>query len=319
MTDLHELVSRLKELARDIGKTPSRAEFCLSGVSDYSIRMAGGYNKILEAADLTSRKFDKAVTPAPRVLIFDIETAPLLAYVWKLWDENIGLNQLLSGTYLLSWAAKWLGEPEVFYADQRNAPDIEDDSEILKGLWELLDQADIVITHNGDRFDIKKVNSRFIKHGIKPPSSFRSIDTLKVAKRYFGFDSNKLEFLAKYLACTPKSGHQRFAGFELWKQCVFHRNPEAFIEMEDYNRQDVLTLEEVYLKLRPYMRNHPNFNVFTDSLEARCFCGGEYEEKEYAFTNTAKHVRSICKVCGAEAKDRQNILSKDKKETLLRS
>jgi hypothetical protein len=82
----------------------------------------------------------------PRVLLFDIETAPILGYVWRLWDQNVALNQIASDWYVLAWAAKWRGEKEVHYMDQRFAPDMENDKAILKGIWKLLDEADIVVT-----------------------------------------------------------------------------------------------------------------------------------------------------------------------------
>ena len=133
----------------------------------------------------------------PKILIYDIETAPILGYVWGLWQNNVGLNQIESDWYALSWSAKWLGSPEdeVMYMDQRHAKNIEDDSKMLKDIWKLLDEADIVITQNGKKFDQKKLNARFIMHGMKPPNSYRHIDTLQIAKRVFGFTSNKLEYM----------------------------------------------------------------------------------------------------------------------------
>src|ERR1700722_10331801 len=136
-----------------------------------------------------------------KVLLFDIETAPIIGYVWGLWDQTVGLNQIKSDWHLLSWSAKWLDDPasKVMYMDQRNEKNIENDKNILKALWKLLDAADVVITQNGIRFDSKKVNARFILNGMKPPSSYKHIDTCKIASRVFGFTSNKLEYLTDKL------------------------------------------------------------------------------------------------------------------------
>lgn len=130
----------------------------------------------------------------PKVLIFDIETAPLMSYVWQLYDQNIGLSQVQSDWHVLAWSAKWLDDPtcKIMYMDQRYAPNIEDDSGILKEIWKMLDEADIVITQNGRKFDQKKLNARFILNGFKPPSSYKHIDTLVIARKHFGFTSNKL-------------------------------------------------------------------------------------------------------------------------------
>ena len=123
----------------------------------------------------------------PRVLILDIETAPILACVWKIWDECVGLNQIKQDWHVLSWAARWIDDPagEVMYRDQRNAKKLEDDKALITPLWHLLDEADVVVTQNGVSFDIRKLNARFILNGMQPPSSYKNVDTLLIAKRRF--------------------------------------------------------------------------------------------------------------------------------------
>ncbi|MEM4726497.1 MAG: ribonuclease H-like domain-containing protein, partial [Nitrososphaerales archaeon] len=182
----------------------------------------------------------------PKVLLFDIETAPMLGYIWSLWDNDIALNQLYSDWHILSWSAKWLNAPEdqVMYMDQRYAKKIEDDSEILKYIWQLLDKADIVITQNGKSFDQKKLNARFIMNKFQPPSTYKHIDTKMLAQKYFGFTSTKLEYMTNKL-CTKykKLKPKKFSGFEMWRECLAG-NMEAWKEMELYNKHDVLSLEE---------------------------------------------------------------------------
>ena len=254
----------------------------------------------------------------PRVLIFDIETAPVLGYVWTLWNNNVGLNQIENDWYILSWSAKWLGEDEVMYKDQRDAKNIEDDKKLLKGIWDLLDEADVVITQNGKAFDVKKLNARFIINGFEPPSSYQHIDTRQIAKRRFGFTSNKLEYMTDKLCDLKKSKHAKFSGFELWKQCL-KGNKEAWNEMEEYNRMDVLSLEELYTKLIPW-DNSVNFNVYHNSLENACTCGStEFKRAGYHMTNSGKYQRYKCKSCGKEYRDGENLLSKNKRKSLLKS
>src|SRR5690606_10614258 len=104
---LHELAQALKKLAKELGETPTRDEFMASGASDYSIRMAGNYTKILAAAGLESRA-QALKDYTPKVLVFDIETSPIIAHVWSLWDQNVGLNQIMTEWHIMSWSAKWL-------------------------------------------------------------------------------------------------------------------------------------------------------------------------------------------------------------------
>lgn len=254
----------------------------------------------------------------PRVLLFDIETAPIIAYAWGLYDQNIGLNQIKSDWHVLSWSAKWLGEKKIMYADQRKAKRIEDDKKILFQIWKLLDEADVVITQNGIKFDVKKLNARFIYHGFQPPSSFRHIDTLRLAKKHFGFTSNKLEYLSKTLKTkTQKLTQRKFGGFDLWRECLA-KNMEAWREMEKYNKADVITLEQVYKKLIPW-DSSINFNIYTDDHVHTCKCGStSFKKRGFFYTNLGKFQRYKCNQCGAESRDPKNLFSKEKRDSLKR-
>lgn len=253
-----------------------------------------------------------------KILILDIETAPNLGYVWGLWDQNIALNQIESEWFILSFSAKWLGKKEIMYLDSRNQKNIEDDTKILKKLHKLLNEADVVIAHNGDKFDIKKINARFILNGFKPPKPFRTIDTLKIAKKHFAFTSNKLEYLTDKL-CTKykKQKSKKFNGFSLWKECL-NGNKKAFKEMELYNKYDVLSLEELYMKLEPW-GNTINFNVY-NSDGTTCSCGSKNVVKnEHRYTNTSKKQLYQCRDCGKNYCSGENLLDKKLKKTMLKN
>lgn len=255
----------------------------------------------------------------PKILIFDIETAPIIGHVWSLWENNVGLNQIEKDWHILAWAAKWWGDkPEkTMYMDQRKAKKIEDDKVILKGIWKLLDEADIVITQNGKMFDEKKLNARFILNGFKPPSSYRHVDTKIIASKKFGFTSNKLEYMTDKL-CTKfkKLKHKRFPGHELWTECL-KGNKTAWKEMERYNKHDVLATEELYKKFQPW-DNSIDYNLYNDSSESMvCSCGSkDLRKKGYAYTSVAKYQRYQCNDCGAQTRGRINLLSKEKKASL---
>lgn len=256
----------------------------------------------------------KAVSKkSPRVLLFDIETAPIRAHIWSIWQQGVGLNQIESDWYVLSFCAKWLGEDEIFYYDQRNAEDMEDDSDILHKLWHLLNEADIVVGQNSRRFDTKKVNARFIMNGFPKPSSFRQIDTMEIAKKQFGFTSNKLEYMTEKLCKTyKKSKHKKFVGHELWSECL-KGNIEAWNEMEEYNRLDVLSLEELYNILSSWDNTLPNFDVFVDDVLDMSV----WEEDGFVYSNLGKYRRYRNKETGVQRRSRINLLSKEKRQSLL--
>lgn len=259
----------------------------------------------------------KKILVGPKVLLLDIETSPLMSYTWGLWQQNVALNQIKQDWHLLSFSAKFLGDSKIIYRDQRNKKDITDDKALLKEIWELLDEADIVITQNGKKFDIKKLNARFIINGFPPPSSFKQIDTLVMARKYFGFTSNKLEYLSNTLNKKFKKQTKReFSGFDLWKECLAN-NLKAWKEMEKYNKYDVLALEEVYEKLIPW-DSSINFNLYKDENDViSCKCGStSFLKRGFAYTTKGKYQRYRCNKCGAETRDTVNLFTKDQKKKL---
>lgn len=256
----------------------------------------------------------------PRVLLFDIESAPLISFTWGIWEQNIGLNQIKQDWHVLAWAAKWLDDPvsKIMYMDQRKEKNIENDKRLLEGIWKLLDEADIVITQNGRSFDQKKLFARFILNGMSPPSSFKHIDTKVLAKKHFAFTSNRLEYLSDKLNTKYKKlKHHEFSGFELWKECLAG-NLKAWNVMEKYNKYDVLSLEELYKKLAPWGTGI-NFSIYNDSLNHTCECGSEeFKKNGYFYSAKGKYQRFKCLECGAESRDKNNLLTDAKKASLRR-
>lgn len=255
----------------------------------------------------------------PKVLIFDIETAPIKAYVWGLFDQNVGLNQIVDDWSVLGWSAKWLGDPEkkIMHQDQSKVKDIKNDKGIVTAIWKLLNQADIVITQNGKAFDIKKLNARFAIHDLGPVAPFKHIDTCEMAKKKFGFTSNKLEYLSSIL-CKKyrKLPHKKFPGFELWDQCL-KGNKTAWAEMKKYNDYDVLSLEELYLAIRAWDKTI-NFNLYVDPDNLLCNCGGEYVRRGFTVLTSGKYQRYTCTDCGHWGRDSVNILPSVKRSRIIR-
>ena len=179
-----------------------------------------------------------------RVLFLDIETAPNLGFCWGKWEQNI--IDFKRHWFMLSFSMKWQGERS---AHTFVLPDFrgyvsnkEDDSRLVTKLWEVMDEADVIVAHNGDRFDVRKSNARFVTHGLTPPSPYKTVDTLKTARRVFRFSSNKLDDLGSQLQVGRKIDT---GGIPLWKKCI-ENDPKAWAKMKRYNAQDVLLLERVY-------------------------------------------------------------------------
>lgn len=173
-----------------------------------------------------------------KILLFDIETSPNLGYVWGKWEQDV--VSFKEYWYIICFSYKWLNEKEthvVALPDFKTyKKDKTDDAELCKKLWELFNEADVIIAHNGDQFDIKKSNARFIKHHFDPPSFYKTIDTKKVAKKYFKFDSNKLDDLGDYFKIGRKL---QTGGFNLWLGCLSN-DKKSWNIMKEYNKQDTM-------------------------------------------------------------------------------
>lgn len=231
-----------------------------------------------------------------RILILDIETAPNIAYVWGAWRQNIGQNQWKQKGHIMSFAAKWLGDNSVIYVENRKA----DDREIVVRLYSLLDECDVVVAHNGARFDIPTIIGRGVVHGLNPPSPYFIVDTLLVARKELRLVSNSLANLCEELGLPKKKSHKKFPGFELWLECL-RNNDEAWKEMEEYNIADVDSLEALYLRLRPYMRYHPNVARPTADGNVLCpKCGStNIQWRGYYYTKSGLcYRRFVCLDCG---------------------
>lgn len=256
----------------------------------------------------------------PKILTFDVETAPITGYVWNLWDQNIGLNQIKHDWFFLAWAAKWYGDPaeKVMYMDNSKAKNIRDDKALIQGLWNLLDQADIVIAQNGDRFDIKKFNARAAIHGLPPVSHFRSTDTYKESKKVFSFTSHSLEYMSDKLNVKYKKlKHTKYPGFELWR-AILDGDKDAWKEMKTYCIHDVLATEELYTKIQGWIKTQ-NLATFFDDAEVRCICGSlNVYKKGFIYTDAGKFQGYKCKDCGKRPRGRVNLLSTDKKRSMVK-
>jgi predicted RNA-binding Zn-ribbon protein involved in translation (DUF1610 family) len=256
----------------------------------------------------------------PRILSIDIETAPISGYVWSLWQQNVSLNQINAEWAILSYCAKWLDSPQIIYKDSSKRRNKLDDRHLVKGLWKLLDKADIIIAHNGKRFDSKKIQARMFLHGFPPPSPYKIIDTLIETRKCFAMTSAKLEYLTDKMCTTKKDKHTDFPGFELWKECL-KGNPKAWASMKAYNIPDVIAMEEYYLILRPWITGHPNVANYTAAAASGPVCPNcgstHVHQKGLRSTQVGQYPRYHCQGCGAWSRGRMLANSKEQRKNLL--
>lgn len=232
----------------------------------------------------------------PKILYLDIENTPSLGYVWGMWDQNV--IEMEQDWFMLSFAYSWNGgAPRVKALPDYKGynKDKTNDKSLVLDLWRLLDSADVVIAHNADAFDIKKANARFLVHGLRPPTPYKTIDTLKIARRHFKFDSNRLDDLARQLGLGRKLATK---GKNTWLGCMAG-DEASWRLMKKYNKQDVKLGYDVYLALRPWATTHPNLSIFagSDGVCPRCLAK-KLQRRGTGHTLTTSYPRYQCTSCG---------------------
>jgi len=251
----------------------------------------------------------------PRILLMDIETAPLEVYSWGIRKQHLGHFQIKEEWFILSWAAKWLLEDGV-YSDCVTPEEavLKEDGRILKGIHDLLEMAHIVVAHNAIRFDVRKLNYRFIVYGYLKPSPYQIVDTLKQAQKHLAASSHKLDHLTKTFGLSQKDD----TDFSLWVDCC-NGDQESLDYMLKYNISDIKALEGLYLYLRPWISSHPNISLYTDvdgKICANCGSGElNWNINEY-YTPAGKFKAARCMDCGAISRSRFSSILPEKREHL---
>lgn len=247
------------------------------------------------------------VSPA-KILLFDIETAPMEVRSFQKWGVNIGDNMIMKDWYMICWSAKWLFEDKVFSMCQTPAEARErDDKRITQGLWNMLDEADIVVAHNLNKFDKKRANTLFLKHGLSLPSPYHGIDTLLHARKTLAITSNRLDYIAKnFFGVEGKIRTET----DLWNRAV-DAEPKALKAMTEYCDQDVRVLEEVYLRLRPFIKPHPNVGLHISSdVQVCATCGGDNLDWGHEYHTTVNTYEAYqCNDCKSWGRSRKGALS----------
>lgn len=230
-----------------------------------------------------------------KTLLIDIETVPHKVYTWGKYDQNV--IAFIEYSSLLSVAWKWLDEKKV-YSLKRGSNDVS----LVNQIWALFDKADIVVAHNGNAFDVKRCMAAFSRYGLKPPSPFKQVDTKLVAKKHFSFPSNSLNDIADFLKIGRK---KETGGFDLWLKCM-DGDKKAWKTMLEYNENDVVLLEKIYLRLLPYITEHPNLGMLLGEACSKCG-SNKLQARGFSMTQTGKYQRYQCQSCSGWGRGRKRI------------
>lgn len=240
--------------------------------------------------------------PAPegaKILAIDIETAPAIAFVWGLWKQNVGLNQIVEDPRVLCFAAKWIGQDGVMFYSEHHDGHLN----MVKKAHELMDEADILLHYNGTSFDVPHLQREFLEAGMPPTSGFQEIDLLKTCRKQFRFPSNKLQYVSEHIGLEGKIQNE---GFTLWSGCL-DGNEKSWEKMKEYNIQDVHLLEEAYEILQPWIPRHPNLTLISGESDERtcprCTAPNALIKRGFHYTGASVFQRYQCKKCGGYSRD----------------
>lgn len=230
----------------------------------------------------------------PRNLLLDIETSPNVAHVWGLFNQNISLSQLRESTQVICFAAKWEGSKKTeFHSDFHNGhPDM------VQAAHDLIDNADIVTHFNGKRFDMPHLRREFLLAGLPPHRPVREVDLYQVVKQKFRFVSNKLDHVLTQLGLEGKVKH---SGHDLWVRCMAG-DPKAWAQMKRYNIGDVVKLEPLLQRVKPWIHNYPHAGLYTHLDELTCSipgCGGKLQRRGRKVAELSVFQQYQCQACGA--------------------
>jgi len=230
-----------------------------------------------------------------RRLFFDIETSYCEGWFWRpSFKTQIGYEQIIKEASMICICYKWQGSDKIYSMQW----DKGEDKEMAKKFYDVLLEADEVVGHNGDRFDLKWLRTRFLIHGIKSIPVIKSVDTLKISRSQFNFPSNRLDAIGKYLGFGGKKEHK---GIELWHDIIQRNNKRAMGEMIAYCKRDVELLEKVYLKLEGYAKSKTHIGVDYGNGKCSCpSCASENTRVSKYRTSAAgtKTVQLHCEDCG---------------------
>lgn len=203
-------------------------------------------------------------------LFFDIETSPNICYSWRIgYNISIGFENIIDERKIICISYKWEGSDKIHTLTwDKNLCD----RQMLIDFIAVANQADELIAHNGDRFDIKWIRTRCIYHRIPMFPNYRTLDTLKKAKSGFNFNSNRLDYIAQFLGVGAKVKH---SGFDMWKG-VMKNDKEALKEMVNYCEGDIIVLEDVFLTMQNYIKPNTHNGVINNNFKYSCpTCGSE--------------------------------------------
>lgn len=227
-------------------------------------------------------------------LFFDLEVSANQVFSWNVgYDIKIDYDNIIKERAIICVCWKWEGEKTVHSLQWNKG----DDKKLIQDFAKVINSADEVVGHNSNKFDLKWFRTRCLYHGITALPQFKSIDTLRIARDKFNFNSNRLDYISKFLGFGGKIK----TDFDLWKDIVLNNDPKAMQDMVTYCKKDVALLEKIYQKLSGYTTHKTHIGVHNGKEKCSCpHCSSTKLHRRGTEVSAAglKKVRMQCQNCG---------------------
>ena len=252
--------------------------------------------------------------PLPKILTFDIETSLMRFYGWRTGEQYVNASNIIDDWFVHCWAATWLGEDKIMHAVQTpTEAKRKDDKRVVTKMWNLINEADIVVGHNIKQFDLKKLNWRWIVHGLNEPMPYKPVDTLQIARSKFGASSRALDYLTKELKIPNKTE----TNYALWKSC-YAGNGKALKEMDIYCQNDIIINEALYIRLRGWANTHPNLGLYSKTQVCRnCASPNLVPKLKLATTPANVYKTYRCADCGKAGRYKKSEINTEHRKRLV--
>ena len=258
---------------------------------DCNAARAPGRSRCYPCYGARRRAKSKAPATGMKVLYLDIETTPMVNYNWGIWQQNVGLPQIIQPQRTMCFSARWEGGENMFFSEWDHK---HGHLGMVEEAYKLLDEADAVVHFYGSKFDIPHLNTEFLLAGLTPPAPFKQVDLKLAVSKQFKFPSNKLQYVSTVLGYEGKDKME----FEDWIGCM-HGDKAAQSKMEQYNRLDVDLLQDLYARLLPWIPGLPNRNLYDGGNGGCPACQGEHVVRDgFYYTALSQYKRFVCTDCG---------------------
>lgn len=290
-------ITFIKKLYNDKNITKLQAQDVLSSYFETTTRTIRNWARHLELNTIAP------IIPESKVLVYDIETSRTTIKTWWTGKQYISHNQLRDEPQIISIAWKWLGEDMVH--THHWDMDTHSDKQLLEEFLQHYNSADMVVGQNNNRFDNRRIAARALKHDLYIDIHVKSYDIMAQLKKHTRLPSYSMAYVTKYLGITQKLSHEGIYMWDMVEDGTPSEQKEYMAKMIEYNIGDIISTEEMYLKVRKHTGQVTHLGVTSGAGKYSCkSCGGTHLELVRTTTTPSGNIQRIMKCADCDSTSR---------------